>query len=101
MQLVSISQVQPGQTIAKAVTNEGGAVLCPPGFTLTESAIARLRNAGVESVIVDQAIAPGPSAEDRIALLNARFRDVDDPILLQIKATIENRLNFMKLDVNG
>lgn len=98
MELLNITQLRPGLTIAKAVTNAGGAVLCPPGFRLTESAIRSLENAGVESVIVE-CVPGGPSALDaRIADLEDRFQDVEDAIMLQLKACIEKRLRFMRLE---
>ncbi len=97
LQLVNISQLKPGQVVASAVTNNGGAVLCPVGFKLTESAIERLSNAGVESVIVDVNERQNEELEQRIAALEERFRGLDDPIMLQLKATIEQRLSFLKL----
>lgn len=98
MELVSIERLRPGQTLAKAVTNAGGAILCPPGYRLTETAIGRLRNAGVESVIVESFEDKAPEIQARLTALHDRFQGIDDPIMLQLKAAIENRLNFMKLE---
>ena len=98
MELVSISAARPGQLLAKAVANATGAVLCPRGFQLTESVIERLRNAGVETLLVEGGESRGPTPQDRLEALQRRFANVDDPILLQIKATIENRLNLMVLE---
>lgn len=100
MELLSISQLQPGQTVAKAVTNAGGAVLCPPGFQLTEAAIERLKNAGVEAVIVENIEDKAPAVQERLKALEGRFEGVEDPIMLQLKATIANRLNFMQVEQN-
>jgi hypothetical protein len=101
LELLNISQLRPGQTIAKAVTNSGGAVLCPPGFKLTEAAIRSLQNAGIESVIVEEVPDPGPGIQERIDALHNRFEGIDDPIMLQLKATIENRLQFLRLEQGG
>ena len=95
MELVTVKQLRSGYVVATAVTNAKGAVLCPAGFTLTDQAIERLKNAGVEDVVIQGTARKGPSTADRLAALHRRFSDVDDPILLQIKATIENRLNLM------
>ena len=97
MELLNISNVKPGQTLARAITNADGAVLCPTGFKLTESAIERLKNAGVDSVVIEGGEDSGPSMEQRIAELRERFEGIDDPIMLQLKATIEKRLSFMRL----
>jgi hypothetical protein len=97
VELVTIDQVQPGHVVAAAVTNAAGARLCPAGFKLTETAIERLRNAGVEAVVIEGTIKRGPSAADRLAALEERFHGIDDPVMLQLKATIENRLNAMIL----
>lgn len=98
MELVSIVGVKPGQVLARAVTARSGAVLCPAGFRLTESAIEHLKHAGIESVVVEGGESERATAEERIAELNRRFESVDDPIMLQIKATIENRLASMQLE---
>ena len=65
----------------------------PPGKTLS-ALLAR-----PEAVVVEAADKSGPTPEERIAELNERFEGVDDPIMLQIKATIENRLSLMRLDL--
>jgi hypothetical protein len=98
MELLSINAVRAGQVLARAVANASGATLCPPGFRLTEASIERLRNAGVESVVIEGGEGKVASPQERLAALRRRFQGIDDPILLQIKATIENRLNFMGLE---
>ena len=100
MELLSVSQLRPGQTVAKAVTNRGGAVLCPPGFRLTATAIERLRNAGIDSVIVESLEDKAPEIQQRIHAIESRFADIDDPILLQIKATVSKRLGFLLAEQN-
>lgn len=101
MELVSITSARPGQLLAKEVTNANGAVLCPRGFQLTESVIERLGNAGVETLLVEGSESRGPTPQDRIEVLHRRFAQVDDPILLQLKATIEHRLSLMLLERNA
>ena len=97
MYLISINDIRPGQVVAKAVTNTKGAVLCPSGFKLTESAITRLKNTGVESIIVEGE-AGGDVEQDmekRLEELARRFESVEDPIMIQLRAAIEKRLRFM------
>ena len=101
MELVSISAARAGQVLAKEVTNATGAILCPRGFRLTESVIERLRNAGVETLLVEGGESRGPTPQDRLDALQRRFANVDDPIMLQIKATIEKQLNLMLLDADA
>lgn len=96
MELVSVTQLRPGHTVAKAVTNVNGAVLCPPGFVLTESAIERLKNAGVSSVIVEGIEDKTPDIQARLHGLQERFQGIDDPILLQLKAAFESRLHAVR-----
>ena len=89
MELVNISQLQPGHVVASAVQNAQGAVLCPHGFKLTEEAIARLKQAGVESVVIMGGLAKGPDVKERLQALDARFSHVDDVHLLEIKKVLE------------
>jgi len=100
VELVAIDELKPGHVVASAVTNRGGAVLVPPGFRLTAQAIERLKNAGVDGVIVEERKQGGASADldARIASLAVRFEGIDDPIMMQLRATISKRLNLIKLE---
>ena len=98
MELISITSVHPGQVLAKAVTNAGGAVLCPAGFRLTEAVLERLRNANIQSVLVEGGQRTGATPHERLNALELRFTGVDDPILLQLKAAVESRLNLMAIE---
>ena len=89
MELVNVHQLKPGYVVAAPVSNPSGAILCPLGFKLTEGAIARLVTAGIESVAVEGRIHKEPPVEQRLKALNARFKGIEDPLLLQIKAAIE------------
>ncbi|MBI4556050.1 MAG: hypothetical protein HY706_00575 [Candidatus Hydrogenedentes bacterium] len=97
MELVNITDAKPGQVVAKAITNAEGAILCPAGYRLTEGAIARLKAARIESIVLGVGDDRGLSLEQRVHELRERFQDVDDPIMIQIRATIERRLTFMML----
>lgn len=98
MELVNVSQLKPGQILASAVTNPMGVMLCPAGFRLTEAAIGRLVNAGIESVVVEGTNRRAQDIDSRMEQLQNRFEGIDDPVLLQLKATIENRFQAMRLE---
>lgn len=97
MELINIEQVKPGEIVAAPVKNASGAILCPEGYVLTEQAIARMKNAGVESVLVEQSLDNGPEIDARLELLDMRFADVDDAVLLQLKAILVKQLNALRL----
>jgi hypothetical protein len=98
MELVRILSVRPGQVLARDVANTAGAVLCPAGSRLTRAVIERLKTAGIDSVVIEGVDNRGPTPQERLDVLRRRFAGVDDPILLQVKATIENRLQLMCLE---
>lgn len=95
MYLVRIAELEPGQRLAKAVTNANGAVLCPAGFELTESTIERLKNAGVESVVLEGGSSNADAIKERLGALDARFAGISDPAMIRIKTIVENRLRSM------
>ena len=95
---LSIDDLQPDHVVAQPVTTAQGAVLCPRGFRLTDTTINRLRNAGVENVMVEGGDPEGPSPEERLEQLEQRFAGIDDPILLQIKAAVRTYLNTLELE---
>lgn len=97
MELVNIDQLRPGFVVASAVTNCGGATLVPMGYQLTPQSIERLANAGVSSVVVEAVFNPTEGVDRRLDALDRRFSGTDDPLLLQIKAAVAKRLQFMKL----
>ena len=101
MYLVRISEVKPGQVLAKAVVTGGGAVLCPAGFRLTETSVQRLANAGIESLLVEGDSGDTSELQRRMEAVEARFRGIDDPIMMQIKATVEQRLKWLLLERGG
>ncbi len=93
MELVDVNELRPGDVVAAPVGNPSGGMLCPMGFELTDAAIERLRNAGVEAVVVEGSGAGGPSKEERTVALDARFAGVEDPVLLQLKAMLQRHID--------
>lgn len=100
MELLDIASTQPGHVIAQAVTNPEGIILCPPGFRLTEAAIDRLKRVGVVSVAVVETGGAQTRLRERLTQLNARFKGVDDPLLLRIREIIKVRLETMLVDLD-
>lgn len=98
MHLVRVSELEPGLVLAKAVTNARGAVLCPAGLKLTAETIQRLDKAGVESVAVEGGEVGGERIRHRLDALETRFAGINDPLMLEIRATIESRLSRMLSD---
>ena len=90
MQLCKIGDAAPGMVLARPIRNSEGVVLCPSGFILTDVAIQRIENSGVESFFVEGGEDSGPTPEQRIDELNRRFAGISDPNLLQIKSIVEN-----------
>lgn len=96
MRSVNVQFLRPGQVVANAVTNANGAVLCPMGYTLTEQAIGRLKNASVGSVWIEGNSKPTMDIAAREAELERRFAGAGDPVLLGIKTILEKRLQRLK-----
>lgn len=96
MRSVHVQFLRPGQVVADTVTNSNGAVLCPLGYTLTEQAINRLKNAGVGSVWIEGSSTPSIDIAAREAELEKRFLGVHDPVLNGIKAILQKRLQRLK-----
>ena len=101
MRSVNVKFLRPGQVIADVVKNANGAVLCPIGYTLTEQAIQRLKNADVTAVYIEGSSTPNIDIEARLTDLESRFASVDDPILLEIKSLLETRYNLLKEEYGG
>ncbi|MDX9973102.1 MAG: hypothetical protein RBU21_08940 [FCB group bacterium] len=95
MELLDIASTQPGHVIAQAVTNPDGMILCPPGFRLTEAAIDRLKRVGVASVAVENSGGAQARLRERLTQLDARFRKIEDPLLLRIREIVKLRLETM------
>jgi hypothetical protein len=88
VEVVETERLRPGQVVAEPVTNESGAVLCPEGHSLDQESIQRLQQAGVVSVqvVIDEAAAA--ALQQRLAQLEKRFKGIDDPCLLRLKAAV-------------
>jgi hypothetical protein len=77
MPKIPISHARPGQKLARAITTSSGVLMMQAGAELTASAIARLRNLGIDTVSIaddtTNAGRDGPSLEERIHATERRF----------------------------
>ena len=96
MRNVDVKFLRAGQVLADPVANSSGAVLCPMGYTLTDIAIQRLKNAGVERVTIEGNPYNGPSIEFLSGRLDKRFQGIEDPHLLQIKGLMAKRIDDIR-----
>jgi len=98
---VNVRFLRPGQVVADTVKNRSGAVLCPIGYRLTETAIERLKNADIPSVWIEGNKDDGPDVGKLEARLNKRFHGIDDPVLLRIKGLLKKRLDTLREEFGG
>lgn len=96
---IPIDKAQPGMIVIDKVVNDKGMVLLPPGATLNEALIARLKKWGVQNVTCKDDNAPSENSlsessnkmnmelEKRI---DEKFKPVlDDPIMEVIYKAIK------------
>ena len=88
-----ISQLIPGQRVARQVVTPSHVTLMQPGIELTAALIDRLRDLGVQEVWVEDppegsAVRP-PTLGEQLAALERRFSDhQSNPLMLELKAVI-------------
>ena len=88
MPIVPIDQVEEGQALAQGARVGSGAILAPPGTTLTAELIARLKALGITELDIRQSVA-GPSAAEQLEALERRFVDHDeDELMIELKAHV-------------
>jgi 3-deoxy-D-manno-octulosonate 8-phosphate phosphatase KdsC-like HAD superfamily phosphatase len=94
IKLVSISDVQEGMELAKALVNEKGMTLCAEGTQLTTSLISRFERMGIEAVYINSQ--EQMSEEDYLAKkqhIEKHYSKVgDDPFFIPLKEVILERL---------
>jgi hypothetical protein len=105
MQRVPISEVTPGQKLARAITSGGGVIMMQPGTELTPPLIERLRTLGIDSVVVAgdlEAPPDGPPLEERLRVLDERFAGHEqDPWMMQLKDIVARQLGARGADSRG
>ncbi len=88
-----LDRLAPGQVVAKTITTTGGMVLVRPGTVLTEKAIARLADLGIQSVCVEGPDDAARPLEEQLRELDERFEGHDgDRLMMQLKAIVAGQL---------
>jgi hypothetical protein len=102
MRRLRISEVLPGQKLARAITNASGVVMVQPGAELTPALIERLEALGIDSVLVagdPEGLAAGPSVDERLRELDARFAGHEqDDWMMQLKDIVARQLGARRDD---
>ena len=101
MRSVNTKFLRPGQVVADTIHNSSGATLCPLGYTLTEKAIERLKNAGIASVWIEGDPDAGPDTAKLQADLDRRFSGRDEPVLMRVKALLQRRIDLIRDEYGG
>lgn len=101
MPKISIDNAQPGMLVTEEVMNDKGMVLLPPGTTLNEVLIARLKKWNVLTLVCQGDITPGtPKTEAFFEIpvmdaalekhLEEKFKPVlDDPIMKDVYSAVK------------
>jgi hypothetical protein len=99
MQNIPISLAAAGMVIAREIKVAGdatGRVLCGKGVRLTDSLISRLRQLGIESVVVEGhpvKMEGEVTLEQMLEALDRRFsRLTNDPLMMKVKKIYRKRL---------
>jgi ubiquinone biosynthesis protein UbiJ len=99
MQNIPISLAAAGMVIAREIKMSGeaaGRVLCGKGVRLTDSLIGRLRQLGIESVVVEGhpvKMEGEVTLEQMLQELDGRFsRSTNDPLMMKVKEIYRKRL---------
>ena len=78
MAKISVSNLNPGMKLSKAVVNESNMILFGEGTVLTEAHIERLHNMNINSVQVEGDSKPRKPKEEVLAELDARFKKTEN-----------------------
>jgi|WetSurMetagenome_2_1015567.scaffolds.fasta_scaffold158871_3 hypothetical protein len=89
MKKLSITELEPGQVVARPVVTSNGAVMVQPGGDLTAEIIARLAGLGIDVVWVKGVSENSKPLDALIADLDRRFGGhEDDPLMMALKAIV-------------
>jgi hypothetical protein len=99
MQKIPIANALPGMVLAQDVNTsdrDDGPPLCGNGCTLTASLIERLKQMGVQTLVVEGhplQVAGATSLEESLSILDRRFKHVaDDPHMMMLKEIYRKHL---------
>jgi hypothetical protein len=89
MKKILLSEVEPGEVVARPVAASSGMVMVQPGSVLTPDIIARLENLGVDWVWLEGSGEDAKPLEVVLAELDQRFAGHDgDALMMELKAVV-------------
>jgi hypothetical protein len=90
MPKISIEKAEPGQTLSRPAVTRTGMVMMQPGTQLTAAIIDRLKNLGIDSVIVEGASRiPDKPLDVMLRELDERFQGNEhDSWMMELKAIV-------------
>lgn len=92
---VLVEDLYTGQILAHAVFDAKGNELCAAGQIVCEADRARLLNAGVQEVEIQIGLFREADLRARASAIEARYKDINDPVMLMLKRVVLERLNQM------
>lgn len=93
MKRLPLSEVHPGDIVARPVVMANGVVLVQSGTTLSGELLARLERLGVDAVAVEGTSADGPPLEEQLQALERRFAGHEqNTLMMQLKTVVADRL---------
>lgn len=95
MTATPIDGLTVGAITARPVVTPSGLTLVGAGTVLTPALIGRLKSMGVGTVWVvgNASESPGPTVEERLAALHARFAPhADDPLMKELRDALARQL---------
>lgn len=93
MAAVTVANLKPGMKLAKAIVNDSGMVLLPPGTVLTDSHIRRIENMDLTSVSIEGGTDERKPKEEVLAEIDARFsKSEDQPLMQMMKRVLKEHI---------
>ena len=83
MKKVSINELEEGMILAKPILR-GSMVILAEGAELTSSWINRIDDMGIEHLFIEGTVEQAVPLEEALALLDARFRMVDNALYMSL-----------------
>jgi hypothetical protein len=102
MKKVPITEIEPGQVVARPVATSNGMVMVQSGAVLTVEIIDRLLNLGVDVVWLEGAAADARPVEALLADLDRRFAGHEhDALMMELKNLVTNRIRQGATDASA
>ena len=113
MPRISIENAQPGMVVTEEVVNDKGMVLLPPGNSLSEVLISRLKKWNVQTIVIGEAGGAGAAPREEVfkaPLVNEAFENhleekfkpvLDDPIMQDLYKGVKLYYAEMKSKTAG